>query len=113
MPPGRKQSRGARSCGSAAKHENVGEIRNGPYYDGAPVLNLVENAGGIHGLINTANSLPDKLRAIAERLGFDHQLMVDRYEVDFTGDARLPQPFVNVGVTREGVRVEMSARRPF
>lgn len=77
------------------------------------VLNFVENAGGIHGSINTGNSLPDKLTAIAERLGFDHQLMVDRYEVDFTGDARLQQPFVNVGVTREGVRLEMSPRRPF
>lgn len=77
------------------------------------VLNFVENSGGIHGSINTANSLPDKLKAIAERLGFDHRLMADRYEVDFTGDAKLQQPFVNIGVTREGVRVEMSARRPF
>jgi hypothetical protein len=77
------------------------------------VLNLAENAGGIHGSINTVNSLPDRLKAIAERLGFDHQVMADRYEVDFTGDGKLQQPFVNVGVTREGVRVEMSARRPF
>lgn len=77
------------------------------------VLNLVENAGGIHGSINLANSLPERLKAIAERLGADHQKMVNRYEVDFTGDAKLQQPFVNVGVTREGVRVEMSARRPF
>lgn len=77
------------------------------------VLNFVENAGGVQGSINTANSLPERLEAIAERLGADHQKMVNRYEVDFTGDARLQQPFVNVGVTREGVRLEMSPRRPF
>jgi hypothetical protein len=77
------------------------------------VLNFVENAGGVHSSINTANSLPEKLKAIAERIGFDHLVMADRYEVDFTGDAKLKQPIVNVGVTREGVRLEMSPRRPF
>lgn len=77
------------------------------------VLNLVENSGGIQSSINTANSLPEKLKAIAERLGFDHQVMVDRYEVDFTSDAKVQQPFVNVSLTRGEVRVEMSPRRPF
>ena len=76
-------------------------------------LNLVENVGGIHGSVNTANSLPEHLKHIAERLAGDHQTMINRYEVDFTSDAKLQQPLVNVVVTRDGVRLEMSPRRPF
>ncbi|MEO8681560.1 MAG: VWA domain-containing protein [Vicinamibacterales bacterium] len=77
------------------------------------VLNLVQNVAGTQASINTDYSLADRLRAIAEQLAADHQAMVNRYEVDFTGDAKLSQPFVNVLVTRDDVQVQMSPRRPF
>lgn len=33
--------------------------------------------------------------------------------VEFTGDARVQKPMVNVTLTREGVQLQMSPRRPF
>ena len=41
------------------------------------------------------------------------QKMANKYEVEFTGDARLAQPMVNVAARREGVQLQMSPRRPF
>ena len=76
-------------------------------------LNLVENVQGVYGAINTEISLPERLQAIAERVIADHRQMVNTYEVEFTGDAKLAQPIVNVTVGREGVTLEMSGRRPF
>ena len=75
--------------------------------------NLVENVAGLYGAINTEITLPERVRAIAERLVADHQKMANKYEVTFTGDAKLAQPMVNVTVTRDGVQLEMSGRRPF
>ena len=75
--------------------------------------NLVENVAGLYGAINTEITLPERVRAIAERLVADHQKMANKYEVQFTGDAKLAQPMVNVTVTRDGVQLEMSGRRPF
>lgn len=76
-------------------------------------LNLTENVGGLYGAINTDNVLPERLKAIAERLAADHQKMANKYEVEFTGDAKLAQPIVNVVIKREGVQLQMSPRRPF
>ena len=76
-------------------------------------LNLVENVSGLYSAINTDTTLPERLRAIAERVVGDHQKMANRYEVEFTGDAKIAQPIVNVTVARDGVQLEMSGRRPF
>lgn len=77
------------------------------------VQNLVENVGGIYVSINTDNVLPARLQEIAERITADHDKMASRYEVEFTGDAKLQQPMVNVAVTRDRVSLRMSPRRPF
>ncbi len=77
------------------------------------ILNLTQNVGGMFTAINTDNVLPDRVRAMAERLVADHQKMATRYEVEFTGDAKLLQPMVNVTVARDGVQLQMSPRRPF
>jgi hypothetical protein len=77
------------------------------------VTNLTENVPGSLSIINTDNSLPAKLRQIAERLGDDHHKMRGRYEVAFEGDPKVLQPVVAVTLTREGGRVLMSVRRPF
>lgn len=76
-------------------------------------LNLVENTGGLYGAINTDTSLPERLAAIAARLAADHEQMANTFEVEFIGDAKLAQPMINVTVSRDGVQLEMSARRPF
>ena len=75
--------------------------------------NLVENVAGSYIAINTDTTLPERVRAIAERVVADHQKMANKYEVEFTGDTRMVQPIINVVATREGVQLEMSGRRPF
>ena len=84
---------------------------SGPVSD--VVENLVTNAQGSRAVINSDSSLAARMKGLAERVVNDHRLMADRYEVEFTGDARLLQPTVNVEVVRDGVRVSMSPRRPF
>lgn len=99
------------SRGGSAHAVIVRGNRIGPVTD--LTLNLVENVGGLSSSINTDNVLPERLKAIAERLAADHQKMANKYEVEFTGDARLLQPIVNVVVKRDGVQLQMSPRRPF
>jgi hypothetical protein len=77
------------------------------------IANLVDNVGGIRHTIVTDHSLPVRLREIADRLADDHQRMMTRYEVSFTGDAKAVQPIVNVSVNRDDVKIRMSVRRPF
>lgn len=76
-------------------------------------INLVENTRGLYGAINTDTTLPDRLVAMAKRITADHQQMADTFEVEFIGDSKTAQPMVNVVVKRDGVQLEMSARRPF
>ncbi len=83
----------------------------GPVTDLA--LNLVENVRGVSHSINTDTALTELLQGIAERISVDHLRMEDHYEVEFSGDARSLTPIVNATVARDGVQVQMSARRPF
>lgn len=77
------------------------------------VTNLVGNAGGLHQTMNTANSLPARLTDIAERLDIDHRIMMNRYEVADAGDPKIAAGMVNVTVSRDDLRLQMSTRRPF
>jgi hypothetical protein len=85
--------------------------QSGPVTDIAQ--NLVQNTGGLFVSIVVDSGLPERLKNIAERLGDDHHIMEDRYEVEFTGDAKLLQPTIIVKVGRDDVRLQMSPRRPF
>lgn len=85
--------------------------RSGPVTD--LTLNLVENVGGLYTPLVADSGLPDRLAAIARRLAEDHLQMRDRYEVEFAGDTKMSKAIVNVGVSRPGVTLDMSARRPF
>lgn len=75
--------------------------------------NLTENTGGMFLPIALDSALPDKLKSIAQRVVDDHHQMEERYEVEFSGDRALQRPEISVGVTRDGVTVQMSPRRPF
>jgi hypothetical protein len=77
------------------------------------VANLVENTGGLRTTINTETSLPARMTDIANRLADDHQRMMTRYQISYAGDPRATQPTINVSSSRDGVRLEMSVRRPF
>lgn len=76
-------------------------------------INLVENTGGLYAAINTDTTLPERLAAMARRIVVDHAKMADAFEVEFIGDPKQAQPMINVIVRRDGVQLEMSARRPF
>jgi hypothetical protein len=97
--------------GGAAHAVIVTGTRTGPITE--LITNLTENVQGLLVLVNSESSLPARMTAIADRLTADHDRMRTRYEVAFNGDARITQPIVNVVSNREGVRLQMSARRPF
>lgn len=77
------------------------------------LANLIMNVQGTRATIVTDHSLPERLRDIANRIADDHQQMMRRYEISYAGDAKAVQPMVNVTVSRDGVQLQMSARRPF
>jgi hypothetical protein len=77
------------------------------------VANLVDNTGGMRYTIVADSNLPARLREIANRLADDHQSMMRRYEVAYAGDPTQVLPVVTINVSRDGVNVRMSPRRPF
>jgi len=68
------------------------------------------SAGGMYDFINTSNSLPDKLKAIGDRIAAEARQMSTWYEVEFQSEAPQPQP-VDVGIARGGVKLQMSYQR--
>lgn len=70
---------------------------------------VVQTAGGHYDFINTSNSLPDKLKAIADQMTRDFERASARYQVEFAGDS--PAGPTTVGVARQGVKVETSQTR--
>ena len=97
--------------GGAAHAVIVAGTQTGPVTD--IVSNLVDNVAGLRHLVNTSNSLPARLKEIAERIDIDHRIMMNRYEIGYAGDAQLKDGSVNVKTTRADVRLQMSMRRPF
>jgi len=85
--------------------------RSGPVTD--LTINLVQNLGGLYTPLVADSGLRERMTAIARRLAEDHLQMRDRYEVEFAGETKALQAIVNVGVSRPGVTIDMSPRRPF
>ena len=77
------------------------------------LANLVDNTGGMRHTLLTESSLAARLTDIANRIADDHQRMMRRYSVSYAGDPKVVQPKINVAVSRDDVRLEMSTRRPF
>jgi hypothetical protein len=71
---------------------------------------VAENTGGQYIAVNTSNSVPEKMRALATRMGDDYQIARTRYEVEFATDAAGSPP-VDVGVQREGVSLRITQTR--
>jgi hypothetical protein len=74
------------------------------------VENLTKNTGGRYDVMNTTTALPDKMKALGEQLALDHRNMSMWYEVDIQTDSTELTP-VDVGVQREGVRLQISNSR--
>jgi hypothetical protein len=97
--------------GGAAHAVIVSGQQTGPVTD--LTTNLVDNTGGLRQTLNTSNSLPSRLKDIAERIDIDHRIMMNRYEVAYAGDPKVTGGVVNVNVSRTDLRLQMSTRRPF
>jgi len=97
--------------GGAAHAVIIVGKQTGPVTD--LVTNLVDNVSGFRQTMNTDNSLPERMRDIAERLDIDHRVMMNRYQVTYTGDPAVVAPVVIVNTSRDDVRLQMSVRRPF
>jgi hypothetical protein len=72
--------------------------------------NLTHNTGGVYDVMNTTTALPDKMKALAERLTLDQHNLSSWYEVDIQSEAADTTP-VDVAVNREGVKLQLSATR--
>jgi len=68
---------------------------------------VVQMGGGMFDFMNTSNSLPDKLKALGERLAADAKLMSTWYQLDFETSGNGSQA-VDVLLSRSGVTVTLS-----
>jgi hypothetical protein len=98
--------RGGSAHGVVVRGRNTGPVTDF-------TQNLVQNTGGLLDVINLDSVLPERLKTIAERLAADHRTMITRYELEYASDAKVQQPRIQVGVSRPGVNLTMSPRRPF
>lgn len=71
---------------------------------------VVETAGGLYDYINTSNSLPEKMKAIADRMTRDFTIASAKYEISFASPSPPGTPLV-LGVIRPGVKFEMTQTR--
>jgi hypothetical protein len=71
--------------------------------------NLTQSTGGRYDVMNTTTALPEKMKALGERLALDHRNMGSWYEVDIQTDSDVAP--INVAVAREGVRLQISNSR--
>jgi hypothetical protein len=74
--------------------------------------NLAQNTGGRYDALLTSNQLANRMKALAERLADDHRRMSTAYELDYPADAKDPRGGIELGVTRNGVKLQASPRRP-
>jgi len=72
--------------------------------------NLTQNTGGHYDVMNTTMGLPDKMKALGEKLALDHRNMINWYAVDIQTDGA-DSATLDVGVPREGVRLQISNSR--
>ena len=84
-----------------------------PKGSGTPEIvteNLTQNTGGRYDVMNTTTALPEKMKALGEKLALAHRNMSAWYEVDIQTDAT-GFLAIDMAVQREGVRLQLSDRR--
>jgi hypothetical protein len=85
-----------------------------PKYRGGGIPDLVaqhvvQKAGGMFDFMNTANELPDKLKALGEQIARAAREMSHWYDVEFETNSD-GSPAVEIGVARPGVAIRVSYR---
>ena len=71
--------------------------------------NLTQNTGGRYDVMNTTTALPEKMKALGEKLALDHRNLSMWYEVDIQTESDTAA--IDVAVAREGVRLQISNTR--
>ena len=84
-------------------------------YKGGGVPEIIANhvtntASGHYEFMNTSNSLPEKMTALAQLLTKQYELVSAKWEVTFTSDAPAGAPVI-VGLSRPGVKFETTQTR--
>jgi hypothetical protein len=92
-----------------AAHAFALKYRGGGFPD-LVAQHVAQTAGGHFDFMNTANGLPDKLKALGERMAEDAKAMSLWYEVEFETNSD-GSPTVEIGVARGGVGIRVSNRR--
>lgn len=73
-------------------------------------MDLTEATGGSYQVIAAATALPDRLKALGQRLASAHQQAASQYRIEYLSESRDARD-VEVGVERAGVRLSVSDRR--
>jgi hypothetical protein len=76
-------------------------------------LHLSNNTGGVYEGLAISTALGDKMKALATRLAADQQAMVNRYAIEFVGDTKGAQTIEVRLPSRDGLKIQISGRRPF
>lgn len=92
-----------------AAHAFALKYRGGGFPD-LVAQHVVQTAGGRFDFMNTANGLPDKLKALGAQIAKDAQEMSRWYEVEFETNSD-GSPAVEIGVTRPNVGIRLSYKR--
>jgi Mg-chelatase subunit ChlD len=73
-------------------------------------MNLTQATGGSYQVIAAATALPERLKALGQRLASAHQQAASQYRVEYLSESRDARS-VEVGIERPGVRISLSDRR--
>ena len=74
-------------------------------------MTLTQTTGGRYDFMNTTNALPEKMKMLGLQPAADQNQMSTKYQVEFTTDLPAPQPGLDIGVSRSGVKLQMSYQR--
>lgn len=93
---------------AVSAHAVVLKVKDGSGMPEVIALNMTRNTGGRYESLVISNALPEKLKALGATLASDVQQRATRYQIDFETDTTGPLTQINVGVPREGVKLQIS-----
>lgn len=73
-------------------------------------MDLTQATGGSYQVIAAATALPDRLKALGERIASAHRQAASQYRIEYLSESKEAQS-VEVGVERLGLRMSVSDRR--
>ena len=96
----------------AVKRRLVGEIISRIERKGLTIvaMELTQATGGSYQVIAAATALPERLKALGERLASAHQQAANQYRIEYLSESKDARG-VEVGIERTGVRLSISDRR--